>query len=77
MSKNCSKGTKEIEMKIRNATNPGMAVYLLIPFGVAWMSLVIRSGRLRIAGLAAISAWILLSDHVKNGKKERSQSWTG
>jgi hypothetical protein len=72
-----SSGEKEIDMNNRNGTNPGMAVYLLIPLGAAWISRVIRWGMLRIAGLAAISAWVLLSKQLKITNKERSQSWTG
>jgi hypothetical protein len=72
MSKSCSKGTKEIDMNTRNAPNSGIAACFLIACGLAWISLVIRWGTLRIAGLVAISAWILLSEQLKIAKKERS-----
>lgn len=64
-------------MNIRNAPNSGIATYLLITLGFAWIFLLIRWSMLRIAGLVAIGAWILLSGQLKIGNKERSPSWTG
>jgi len=57
-------------MNTRNAPNSGIAVYVLIAFGLAWISLMIRWGMFRTALLAAICAWILLSGQHKTGKKK-------
>jgi hypothetical protein len=46
-----SSGKKEIDMNIRNAPNSGIAAYLLIAFGLAWISLAIRWGMFRIAAV--------------------------
>lgn len=52
-------------MDTKNELNSGLAGYLLIVFGLVWISLVIRWNILRIAGPGAICAGILLRDQLR------------
>jgi hypothetical protein len=72
MMMSISSGRKEMDMNTSNAPSSGIAADLLIPLVLTWIDLVIRWGMLRIAGLVAISAWILLSEQIKIANKERS-----
>jgi len=55
-------------MDTRNASNSGIAAYLLIAFGLTWISLAIRWSMFRMA--AVICVGFLLSGQLKIGKKK-------
>jgi hypothetical protein len=66
MSRNGSKGRKEMHMNPGIALNSGRATYLLIPAGLAPISLIIRWGiMLRIAvlvvAIAPGASWVINS----------------